>query len=527
MFLTSSKSLSVIFITTVYFLPWLTLGTAFARSSFTHRDATFYLKKFGWLNSTYTDFDPEAIMTFKKTIEDYQAFEKIPITGQLDNNTVEAMKVPRCGLRDKMDGQRFTLLGTVWESRALTYTISRYPRSPETLGGRENIDAELRRAFAVWERVTTFTFRPGTGRAFAPENGMVHFDDDERWTSGENTGINFFQVAAHEIGHALGLGHSEVRGALMFPSYTGYAPNFQLHSDDIQGIEALYGSTNGNPPGGRPTGRQPPGERPTGRQPPGERPTGRQPPGERPTGRQPPGERPTGRQPPGERPTGRQPPGERPTGRQPPGERPTGRQPPGERPTGRQPPGGRPTGRQPPGERPTGRQPPGERPSGRQPPGERPTGRQPPGERPTGRQPPGERPTGRQPPGERPTGRQPPGGRPTGRQPPGERPTGRQPPAERPTGRVPPRDRPTGRQPNGGQNQNPSDRTTSRRLTGNRLTNELLPWDSPTAWRSQWNPSDDPQPQPDRDRVWMETPLEIRTGSYLPWETSEDINSQM
>ena len=50
-------------------------------------------------------------------------------------------------------------------------------------------------------------------------------------------GINLFQVAAHEFGHALGLDHSEDMTALMAPFYQGYVPvgEFQLSNDDIRG----------------------------------------------------------------------------------------------------------------------------------------------------------------------------------------------------------------------------------------------------------------------------------------------------
>lgn len=55
-----------------------------------------------------------------------------------------------------------------------------------------------------------------------------------------------FYVAVHEMGHSLGLAHSNIRDAVMYPWYKADYPD--LGADDIAGIEALYGkktTTNG------------------------------------------------------------------------------------------------------------------------------------------------------------------------------------------------------------------------------------------------------------------------------------------
>lgn len=227
-----------------------------------------------------------------------------PDLGTIDNQTLKLMRTPRCGNVDKV-GQlnrafvqevqkvflfnsetnntaqittkpsdslkrkkRYALQGSKWRRQELTYRISQYPT--KFSGKRHEVDAQIEKAFSIWSQVAPINFivkkegrvhidirfasgDHGDGDAFdGPGNtlahayfpqygGDAHFDDQEYWTIDSYTGTNIFQVAAHELGHSLGLGHSNVREALMAPFYQKYKPNFKLHVDDILAIQALYG----------------------------------------------------------------------------------------------------------------------------------------------------------------------------------------------------------------------------------------------------------------------------------------------
>jgi hypothetical protein len=73
-------------------------------------------------------------------------------------------------------------------------------------------------------------------------------------STGCSGGFYIEDIAAHEFGHALGLGHSALTGATMYPSVSSCATgNRTLDPDDVAGVEALYPPVF-SPAPGAPTG---------------------------------------------------------------------------------------------------------------------------------------------------------------------------------------------------------------------------------------------------------------------------------
>jgi hypothetical protein len=87
---------------------------------------------------------------------------------------------------------------------------------------------------------------------------FLHFDDDEHWVDSNTRDVDLLTVAAHEIGHTLGLAHSNDPNALMFPSYSG--PHRFLDQDDIAGAQSIYGASSAQEPAPQapPQGATPP-----------------------------------------------------------------------------------------------------------------------------------------------------------------------------------------------------------------------------------------------------------------------------
>jgi len=219
----------------------------------------------------------------KNAITDMQRFAGIPVSGILDEATRKLMETPRCGMKDVSRNhigvkrkRRYTLQGSKWFKEDLTWKLVNDNNDGLT---REQVEDAMTQAFEKWHKITNLNFRkldyknPATAdivvsfgtrnhgdhfpfdgpggtlaHAFYPHNnqglsGDVHFDDDEVYTIGSSTGKSLLWVAVHEIGHSIGLEHSNIKEAVMYPWYRGNGgKDFDLNEDDIVGAQHIYGS---------------------------------------------------------------------------------------------------------------------------------------------------------------------------------------------------------------------------------------------------------------------------------------------
>ena len=164
--------------------------------------------------------------------------------GHPDNSTDIEFLIT--GAVDGLEYQLFNEALDVWASHASIYNLGQVADSGAAVGA-----SEVQGGHIGDIRVGGFTFDgPGGGLAHALQpavewmgttfGGDVHFDIGENWTNGGGGGTDFKTVAIHELGHSLGLGHSNATFSVMAPFYAGIQHN--LYRDDIVGIQALYGT---------------------------------------------------------------------------------------------------------------------------------------------------------------------------------------------------------------------------------------------------------------------------------------------
>lgn len=69
--------------------------------------------------------------------------------------------------------------------------------------------------------------------------GVVLMNDKAGTNLGSVDRATVVTALSHEIGHAIGLGHSSIRGSIMYYDLTGKTQK-TLHQDDIDGVSYLY-----------------------------------------------------------------------------------------------------------------------------------------------------------------------------------------------------------------------------------------------------------------------------------------------
>ncbi|XP_047489085.1 matrix metalloproteinase-2-like, partial [Penaeus chinensis] len=204
-----------------------------------------------------------------------------------------------CGVPDDSDifnrtrgerVKRYNAQGRKWSKKTITWTLRRSSSRADLPEGV--IRQELTDAMRVWERESTLVFQEvhkdtkdvdiivdfetgdhgdgykfdGQGgtlaHAFYPGGGIggdMHFDDTENFVTHleakKYVSNSLLVTAAHELGHSLGLLHSDDSGALMAPFYQEFPADFRLPDDDKYGIQALYGRPRSSYPS---TTQQPP-----------------------------------------------------------------------------------------------------------------------------------------------------------------------------------------------------------------------------------------------------------------------------
>lgn len=254
-----------------------------------------YFRYFGYIANSTDNFTDDFDDYLQNALKIYQRNFNLNETGILDESTVQQILLPRCGVADIVNGTSSMNSGRGSASSIHAHTVAHYsffpgsPRWPTRQTEltyafapennlQDNVKQVFANAFERWSEVTPLTFRElgsyysadiriafvegdhGDGEpfdgvlgilahAFSPPSGRFHLDAAENWVFNQAifnnpsaAAVDLESVAVHEIGHLLGLEHSSEQQSIMYPTITSGTRKVELHADDVQGIQVLYGS---------------------------------------------------------------------------------------------------------------------------------------------------------------------------------------------------------------------------------------------------------------------------------------------
>ncbi|XP_049816309.1 matrilysin-like [Schistocerca nitens] len=231
-----------------------------------------YLNDYGYLDNPDNKNSKVSDDAFREALTLFQLTYNLEINGDLSDDTLNFMNMPRCGVKDDFNSYRTSMYK--WNKKNIKWHYK---------GATKKVIHVTEAAFSLWQKYIDIQFHHDSnnpdilitnkrrkhryeivktihcskdldgkgnvlGHAFFPDMNNnpveIHMDDDElkyleidKNTPKHQT--NLFEVLVHEISHSLGLQHSDVYGSMMYAYYNG--SHLELSQDDIEAIQSLYG----------------------------------------------------------------------------------------------------------------------------------------------------------------------------------------------------------------------------------------------------------------------------------------------